>query len=214
MAIDSQRRSSAVAAMNSAEIEASACFSPPDVLLISGYWPVVGKSIAVLTRETALAVLLPEDEMELAEATGAAHLIPYKSGTPAELWPLSPALVEPGHDVVFYLQTDSGQIGARLGDGQQAASYHSADHFRSLTASFLQQAFPHATVVAADKILGRLKAVLTCIELEQLRSACRLAAVGFRMAEALIEADRTEAEIAAESNKAFNRAVCEGWAAC
>ena len=109
MAIDSQRRSSAVAAMNSAEIEASACFSPPDALLTSGDWPVRGKSIAFLTRENALAVLLPENEMELAEATSAAHLIPYKNGTLADLWPLSLALVEPGHDVASGLQIDSGE---------------------------------------------------------------------------------------------------------
>jgi Xaa-Pro dipeptidase len=71
--------------------------------------------------------------------------------------------------------------------------------------------YPHATVVAADKTLDRLKAVRTSIELEQLRSASRLAAVGFRAAEQLIEAGRIEIEIAAECEAAFNRVACDGF---
>lgn len=120
MPFGSQRRSLAVTAMNFAGIEALACISAPGLLLISGYWPAMGKSIGSLIRDNALALLLPEHEVGLAEATGAAHLITYKSGTLAELRPLSQALVEPAHDVASSFQLDSRGIGARLGDDQQA----------------------------------------------------------------------------------------------
>jgi Xaa-Pro dipeptidase len=197
--------------MNSARIEALACFSPPDVLLVSGYWPVMGKSVALLTRENALAVVLPEDEVELAEATSAAHLIPYKGGTLTELRPLSRALAGPARSLASCLQINSGEIGVRVGDSEQATSYQSANHFRSSATSFLQRTYPHATLVAADKILDRLKTVRTSIELEQLRCASRLAAAGFHAAEQFIEVGRTEIEIAAESEAAFNRVASNGF---
>lgn len=104
MAIDPQRRRPAVTALNAAGMEALACFSPPDVLLISGYWPVMGKSSAFLTRENALGVPLPEDEAELAEAASDAHLIPDKNGTRTGLLPLSWVLAASAHEAASCLQ--------------------------------------------------------------------------------------------------------------
>ena len=54
-------------------------------------------------------ILASEGQKHRISYPSAAHLIPYKNGTLADLWPLSLALVEPGHDVASGLQIDSGE---------------------------------------------------------------------------------------------------------
>ena len=44
------------------------CSSASAVLLLTGYWPVMGASVAVFTKEGEVQVVLPEDEVELAAA--------------------------------------------------------------------------------------------------------------------------------------------------
>ena len=53
-------------ALREAGLDALVCALPSNVLLLSDYWPVVGTSVAVVTREGAVGVALPEDEQELA----------------------------------------------------------------------------------------------------------------------------------------------------
>jgi Xaa-Pro aminopeptidase len=47
--------------------DALVCALPSNVLLLSGYWPVIGSAVAIFTREGAVIVFAPEDEQELAE---------------------------------------------------------------------------------------------------------------------------------------------------
>jgi Xaa-Pro aminopeptidase len=53
-------------ALQDARLDALVCTLPANVLLLSGYWPVVGSAVAVATRDGPIAVLAPEDEQELA----------------------------------------------------------------------------------------------------------------------------------------------------
>jgi hypothetical protein len=74
---DAERNQSIRDALASTNLQGSACFSPVNVLLLSGYWPVMGSSVAIFQRDGRVTVLLPEDEMELAEATSDAELLSY-----------------------------------------------------------------------------------------------------------------------------------------
>jgi hypothetical protein len=42
------------------------CGLRANVLLLSGYWPVIGSALAVATRDGAVALIVPADEAELA----------------------------------------------------------------------------------------------------------------------------------------------------
>src|SRR4051812_27423898 len=46
-----------------------------NVLLLSGYWPVIGSALAIVTRDGAVALVVPADEARLAanSGTGAIH---------------------------------------------------------------------------------------------------------------------------------------------
>jgi Xaa-Pro aminopeptidase len=207
VATDTQRRRLIVTAMKSVGIDVLACFSPTDVLLLSGYWPVMGKSIAFLKCDGTLAVVLPEDEVELAEATSDAHLIPYKPDTLKDLRPLSESLKKPGQELASHIKLDSGAIGTSLSDNSVGVSYQSVNRFRLMIGDFLEEAYPSAELFPADNLLERLRATRTPIEMEQLRVACRRARVGFDTAQKVIQAGMSENEIAAEIEAAFNRSV-------
>jgi hypothetical protein len=68
---DQQRRASLQAALADNGLDALVCALPANVLLLCGYWPVVGTSVAVAVRGGLIVVLAPADERHLAERGGA-----------------------------------------------------------------------------------------------------------------------------------------------
>ena len=54
-----------------------ACSMPSNVLLLSGYWPAAGYSLALATRDGQIILIVPEDEDELAERSWADEVATY-----------------------------------------------------------------------------------------------------------------------------------------
>src|SRR6476646_10244041 len=63
---DAERIERLTAALGAANLDALCCRLPHNVLLLTGYWPMLGTAIALLTRDGDLALLVPEDEHLLA----------------------------------------------------------------------------------------------------------------------------------------------------
>src|SRR5574338_1385223 len=72
-------------ALKDAGIDVLVCSLPMNVLLLSGYWPVVGTSLAVFTSEGRSVVLAPEDEKELAAKGWADEVQTFQTGSLDEL---------------------------------------------------------------------------------------------------------------------------------
>ena len=49
-------------AMKDEDLDALVCTLPMNVLLLSGFWPVIGTSAAIFTRDGKITLLVPEDE--------------------------------------------------------------------------------------------------------------------------------------------------------
>jgi Xaa-Pro aminopeptidase len=211
MATDPRRREIVLEAIRAAGLQAIICFSPTDVMLLTGYWPVMGSSLAMITQEGGAFVILPEDELELAEATSDAQLIPYQPATLERLTNSSEALIKPLRELAIKVPLGKGEIGTDVEDSMQTAPYHAGNRFRGTAAPLLKHAYPKASVVSADAILAQLRAVKTPIELSQIRRACTLAAVGFNQAPRTIDAGRREDEVAADINAAFARVANDGF---
>ena len=47
------------------EMDAIVSTFPSNILMLTGYWPVVGTSIAVATRDGAMDLVVPRDEENL-----------------------------------------------------------------------------------------------------------------------------------------------------
>jgi Xaa-Pro aminopeptidase len=78
MAVDPERHARTLASLSDSRFDVVVASSPTEVPLLTGYWPVMGDSIAFFTSDGEVRVVLPEDEVEPAEKTSSAKLIPYK----------------------------------------------------------------------------------------------------------------------------------------
>ena len=206
MAADSERHDRNMSAVIEAKLDAVICGSASAVLLLSGYWPVMAASIAVLTAGKELKLIVPRDELELAQKTSAAEVIPYE---PAGLHTLQSPLErvkDPLQKAMQHMGSPGKRIGTELGEGMQPASYAVGTQFRSALQNLLEALLPKADVVSCDSLLQSLRPVKTSTELKLMQKGCDVVAAGFARAEACIRPGTREAEIAAMVQAAFDAA--------
>lgn len=203
MAIDPNRHARTVAALKDSRYDAVICSSATEVLLLTGYWPVMGASVAIFTADGEVKVIVPDDEVDLVKQTSAAEIVPYR---PASLQTLESPLTElqrPLRSVMERIALSRAKIGLQLNQGMQPSSYAVSNEFRSSLLCLLRELQPHASFVSCDDLLERMKAVKTMKEMESLQTASRIASVGFTKAAKTIEPGLRETEIASKALAAF-----------
>ncbi len=211
MAIDAQRRAAIVEALQESPLQAVASVSPQEVLLLTGYWPVMGASLALVTRDGDVCAIVPEDEMELARATSNANITAYQPHSLDNLAKCSEALIEPLQRLTKRLYLSGEQIGVDLRDSLQPASYQATNHFRVAISEIFGMVLPRTAVVSADCMFDRLKSVKTATEMDHIRRASQLAANAFAEAELAIAPGRREDEVAADIGATFARIANDGF---
>jgi Xaa-Pro aminopeptidase len=203
---DSERQARTVHSIRAANLDGLVCGSASEVLLLSGYWPVMAASVVLATADGEVTVMLPEDEMELAQKTCWATLVPYR---PAGLdilenpldrlrTPLARAIKDAG--------LEQSRVGLQMGHGVQPASYAVMNEFRSSLPKLLAELMPDAAFEACDELLEEMKAAKTNRELALMSHACAVAAVGFLAAADAIDAGISELDVAAAGQAAFDSA--------
>ncbi len=204
---DDERQARVLAAMSAAGLDAIVVGSPSEVLLLAGYWPVMGGSVAVVSREGTRFLVLPEDEVHLAEAMTSATLVPYK---PAEkdrltlpMEALVHALSAPLASALRQIGLGRATVGLPAGRIMQPASYLAQVEFRAALAEAVRQMEPDAAYPDCAAALASLQAVKTPSELARMRAAAEVASDGFRAVEQWLEPGLREAEVAAHVHAAF-----------
>lgn len=206
MASDSARQAQTLAAIANSKHDALLCSSATEVLLLTGYWPVMSASVAIFSAAGQVQILLPEDEVDLAQKTSSATLVPYK---PAGLHTLeSPIelLRDPLHGVLKSMGLEKAAIGLQLHQGVQPSSYAVANEFRTSLPALLGKLFPAASFTSCDELLETMKAVKTARELDILRISSKIASAGFAKAATCIQTGMREAEVSALVQSAFEQA--------
>ena len=66
-----------------------------NVLMLSGYWPVVGAGVAVASKDGPLVLLIPEDESDLATSSWADDVRTFKPGSLENLATAAEAIAKP-----------------------------------------------------------------------------------------------------------------------
>ena len=201
--IDSERKDRVMEVLAQSHLDAIICSSPSAVLLLTGYWPVIGASVVVFTADGEVHVALPADEVDLAGRTSGASFIPYQPSTLAALTSPIEALANPLRLLLTKLELGKAAIGIEVDEGMQPFSYASCVHFRSSLADLLQQLAPEAHYESCDAALEQMEARKTAKELESIRRASDIAAAGFEHAAEAIQVGRREAEVAAAVQAAF-----------
>jgi Xaa-Pro aminopeptidase len=177
---DEQRLGRIRAAFARASLDGILCALPENVLLLSGYWPVVGNALALANRDGRVAVVAPEDETQLAGGGWADELRRFRPVTLGRMGTSIEAVRGSLAGVAEALGLKRGRIGYEAGPFTQPASYSAMFLYGEGVVDLLGEALPSAEVEPADELLRGLTAVLTPRERGALRVTCRVAERAFR----------------------------------
>jgi Xaa-Pro aminopeptidase len=166
-------------ALTEANLDALACTTPTEALLVSGYWPIIGNAVAVVTRDGVVVVAAPEDEGDLAERGWADDVVTFRPGSLDQIVSTPEVVCETMKAVGAKHGLGHARIGYQAGTSSQPSSYAAMFQYGPATAPLLRAAIPGATLIAADDLLARQRCVKTAYEIERIRGACRIAAMAY-----------------------------------
>lgn len=191
---DQERVSRIQQALHSAGLDAIVCALPGNVLLLTGYWPVVGSSIAIATRGGEISVIAPEDEIDLAQQ-GWAEVQAFRPSSLDKLSDAAEQVREPLRNILSKLGMQHGNIGYE--DGMtEPSSYAGMMIYGPTIVSVLADIAPDAKCVASSDMLAGLRAVKTPRELDCIRRSCAVAAEAFEQGARGIRVGMRETEAA------------------
>ncbi len=197
MQSDTERISRTVAALEQSGLDGVVCSLPTNVLLLSGYWPVVGTALSVANRQGQIALVVPVDELPLAEQGWAGEIHIFEPGSLHGMRRAIDGARPPLAEALSGLGLTQGTIGIESGPGFEPASY-AAMHFYGISLrDLLWNLAPLATTVPADSLLAELRSCPTQVELGRIRLACAIAGRAYQTGAQLIAAGQSEQGIAA-----------------
>jgi Xaa-Pro aminopeptidase len=189
---DQERGRIIQAALKGEELDAAVCALPAYVLMLSGYWPVVGTSIAIATIDGRRALLVPEDEEELARQSYADEVHTYQPSSLDRLQSVAEAASGPLRKLLQDLKLSCARIGYEYGPASEPSSYAAMHLFGGSIVQLLREAAPANALAPADEMLARLAAVKTPPEVENIRTSCRIAGEAFEQGRARLRAGLQE----------------------
>jgi len=177
---------------------------PSNVLMLTGYRPVVGTSAAVAHRDGGLLLIVPEDESELAAKSWADEVRTYQPESLDRLSDPACAIREPLRKALHDLKLHCAELGYEFEAAAEPTYYSGVYLFQGSMVSILHDVVPSAPLRPADRMLSGLRAVKTAYEVECIRLACTVAGEAFARGREQLAETHTEAEIAAYFRSGFN----------
>jgi Xaa-Pro aminopeptidase len=196
---DTERVQRVVDALRDGGHDALLCALPANVLMLTGYWPVIGSAIAVATSDGRVSLLAPADERDLAEAGWADELQTFELGGLGRLLRVRDAAAAPLAQLLRAagLDADGARIAFEGGSAIEPASYVSTHVYGAAMRELLAQAAPRARLEDGSELIARLRAVKTPREVECVARACLVAERAFRGGAAHVAANSSEHSVAA-----------------
>src|ERR1051325_5354944 len=191
-------------ALEQSKLDALVCALPTNVLLLSGYWPVIGTAIAVITKTGFVYVLAPEDEAELARAGWADVVETFSLGSLEEITTAVDVLRAP---LTTMLKDIASQrrihVGCESGPAMEPASYVGTHFFGTAIYRLLAEILPDEAISSADDLLSRARSVLSPPEQAKVRLACDIARSAFLNGAQQLRASVKETEVASHFRAAL-----------
>jgi len=182
--------------MHSAGLSAVVCSLPSSVLLLTGYWPVVGESLAICVSSGPTVLLVPEDEAELAGTGFADSVETFVPETLTQMRSVSAAVRPRLVEILYKLKIKSGPVGFESGASSQAAPYLAIHLFGSALPDMLRELLPGSSFTPIDEWLRKLSSIKTEFQRERIRQACAIAKKSFESGASQLRAGMDESEVA------------------
>ncbi len=203
MEADKQRVDRIIRRMRTSGLDALLCRLPHNVLMLTGYAPVVGNSFAFFLLEGEPALLVPEAEEEFARLGWVRDIRTFATESLHRLSTLAD-VVEP---MLAQLARDRGLQGRVIGYEHQfgtvPASYTQFGVTSPGTLQLFQEAFGDVEWRDADRELEELEAVLSEREVDLVRLANLVAAQGLMAARDAIRTGVRECDVAGAVSEAI-----------
>ncbi|MDQ6878438.1 MAG: aminopeptidase P family N-terminal domain-containing protein, partial [Candidatus Dormibacteraeota bacterium] len=193
---DAARIDSIQQALREDGLDTLVCSLPANVLLLTGYWPVAGNSLAIVAPGPRTVLIVPEDEGDLARHGWADEVRTFQPGSLEDLRTPEEAIRCPLGEVSGSLGIGCQRVGFESGGMVEPASYAAMHLFGATILILLGEAFPSARLIPASETLSRLRSVKTQVEIDRIREACRIAAVAFQQGASLLGAGLAEIQAA------------------
>lgn len=204
---DTERIKRIEQALAEERLDAVAVAAPNNVLLLSGYWPVMATGFAVATRGGKIGLVIPEDESDLAARGWADEVRTFRPAALDRLVDFSEVVREALASLAAALGLEHGcVIGYQRDPLFIPASYVSANMYGASIRDVLNNAMQGCTLRPASEMLGRLRCVLTPDEVDRVRFACSIAKSAFEQGVSQIRSGLEERQVA----ELFHAALSEG----
>jgi Xaa-Pro aminopeptidase len=204
MAADSERHGRIRSALEKSALDVLVCSAPTEVLLLTGYWPVIGASVVIFSRSGDVYAIVPEDEAKLAESTSGAKVITYRPFALDRLSTPIRALAGPLSSVLRSMNLSGKNLGVEFRQRMEPATYVASLEYYGALIDLLESMHLSAHFVSCDSVLDPLKATKTATELAIMRKAALIASAGFAKATECLRPGLRESEVAAACQYAFD----------
>jgi Xaa-Pro aminopeptidase len=185
------------------------CALPKNVLLLSGYWPVVGAGMAVASAEGRISLIVPEDEEDLAKRGWANDIWTFEPGSVSELTTTAKAIQSPLRKLAASFFAQPLRVGFEAHETSEPASYAAMHLYSGTMRMILKETLSIRTLTSADETLAELGARKTDFEIEQIRTACRIVEQAFHHGFEQIKSGKSEVETAARFREPLSTSLVE-----
>jgi Xaa-Pro aminopeptidase len=216
---DAERIAALRTELEASKLDGLICALPSNVLLLSGYWPVVGTAVALLGPHDTVVVIAPRDEFDFAEASWADEIIALEKGGLDALITVPDALRAPLRSAIARAHLSGGRIGIESSPGFEPFPYVATYRYGTSIDDSLRDR--GVTLVPADDLLSRVRARLTTRERDMAATACRIAQRAFTSAAPRLQPGLTETQAASlfraplsEAAEEVNVQRADGFAFC
>lgn len=197
-------------ALGAAQLDAVVCALPSNVLLLSGYWSIIGTTIAVATQDGRVCIIVPEDELQLAERGCADEVRAFRPTGIDSLRPVFENARAPLDETFHDLGLARGRIGYEHGAASVPASYASMYLYGVSLIETLSDMFPAAAFAPANQLLVELGTIKTPREIERIRAGCRIAARAYLEGARQLRPGLSETEAAALFRTPLSTSATDG----
>ena len=175
--------------------------------MLTGYYPVVGTSIAIFTREGHVGLIAPEDEKQFVQQGWVDSVQYFHPASLDNLQSVTANAIPALKSLASEMQIAAAVLAIESGPSSEPASYSAMNLYGAELHSMVADAFPPARLVAAKDMLSQLAAVKTAAEISRIRLACSVAASGFEAGRAGIAPGISEIELASYFTAQFASAA-------